>query len=180
MQKTGTRSPAAVGTASLPRCKWRCFLFKHGLRRAKRALGPLAFLIITQSLENQRGQGDADFLLNFLKFNMFQDHPSHFPPVPNQIHVFWGDWGKIRILVLPVWTPRVEAWLEILWAEFSYRTWLSHIRPILHLAGTSQSAKASSRWAEGHPSPSVTAPSLLSYSLLLWTFIHSSRADVGL
>lgn len=63
--------------------------------------------------------------------------------------------------------------------KFSYRFWLSHICPLLHLARTSHSAKASDRWTDGHPSPSVTAPSLLPYPLLPWLSMYSPRADVG-
>lgn len=71
VQKTGTCSLTAAGTGSLPRCKWRSFLLRRDLWRAKQVLVLLTFLIITQSLESQRGQGDADFLLNRLQFKMF-------------------------------------------------------------------------------------------------------------
>lgn len=93
-------------------------------------------------------------------------------------HVFWRDWEEIRILVPPVWTPRVDAGLEILWAEkFTYGVWLFCIRPLLHLHTVP--AKASGRWAEGHPSQSVTAPPLLPCPLLPWLSVHSPRAHVG-
>lgn len=50
---------------------WRSFLLRRDLWRAKQVLVLLTFLIITQSLESQRGQGDADFLLNCLQFKVF-------------------------------------------------------------------------------------------------------------
>ena len=89
--------------------------------------------------------------------------------------------GFWSLLSVSAWTPRVEAQLNTLRAEqFSYRVCLSCVRPLLHLAWTLHNAKASGRWAQGHPGPRVTSPSLLPYPLLLLMFTHSSRADVGL
>lgn len=180
-QTTGTQSLTAAGTGSLPQGKRRCFLFKHNLQRRMQVLVPLTFLIITQNLENWRGQGDAHFLLSFLKFKMFQGNILIFPKCLTRHMFFEGTKRKIRISFPPVSAPRADAWPEILWAEkFSSRIWLSHICPLLHLVGTSHGTKASGRWTEGHPSPCVGAPSPLPCPLLPWLSTHSPRADVGL
>lgn len=133
-------------------------------------------------LENSRGQGDADFLLNLLHWLIFQDHPPHFPSsfsLSAWSDVLWRNWGGIRILVLPVRASSVEACLEILWQKFTCRIWLSCICSLLHLPRTSDGTKTPGRWAEGPPNASVTTPSLLHHALLPWLAFHSPRADVG-
>lgn len=124
--------------------------------------------------EKQREQCSAIFLLNFL-FSL-RCFPLIFLECLTRYMLLEGTERKW------VWVPPVNLCMNCKSRSragnppcWGVRVWLSCTGPLLRLARTSGSAKASSRWAEGHPDHGVTAPYPLPHPLLP-SSAHSSRA----
>lgn len=77
-REIGTDSLTAVGLAPCPMHMEELSFNTWTMEiKASPCASPLSHK--PQRLENWRGQGDADFLLNFLHWKIFQDHPPLFP-----------------------------------------------------------------------------------------------------